>query len=70
MSRATAWVGWIWFAALLLMASGALNAMTGLVAVLGPDDAYINTGVNLIVIAIDIVVIWALVVHGEEVRDG
>ncbi|SDC23757.1 hypothetical protein SAMN05216410_1448 [Sanguibacter gelidistatuariae] len=129
MSRATAWVGWIWFAALLIMASGVLNVMTGLVAVLGRDNAYVDTGVGLvvfdveswgwvhliygvilvlvgaclaagqtwarvlaivlvtlnlltqfitlpaypvwsiIVIAIYLIVIWALIVHGDEVRD-
>lgn len=129
MSRTTAWVGWIWFAAVLMMASGVLNFMTGLVAVIGDDNAYIDTGVNLlvfdvegwgwahlifgivifligvfltlgqtwarllavilvtlnlisqfiwlpaypvwsiIVIAIDVVVLWALIVHGDEVRD-
>lgn len=130
MSRATAWVGWIWFAALLMMTSGALNILTGLVAVIGDDNAYYNTGVGLvvfdveswgwahlvygvililvgaclaagqtwarivaivlvtlnlltqfiilpaypvwsiIVIAINIVVVWALIVHGDEVRDA
>jgi len=129
MARATAWVGWIWFAAVLMMASGVLNFMTGLVAVIGDDNAYIDTGVNLlvfdvegwgwahlifgivifrigaflavgqtwarllavvlvtlnlitqflwlpaypvwsiIVIAIDVVVLWALIVHGDEVRE-
>lgn len=130
MARATAWVGWIWFAAVLMMASGVLNFMTGLVAVIGDDNAYIDTGVSLlvfdvegwgwahlifgivifligvflavgqtwarllavvlvtlnlitqflwlpaypvwsiIVIAIDVVVLWALIVHGDEVRDA
>ena len=130
MSRTTAWVGWIWFAAVLMMASGVLNFMTGLVAVLGRDNAYVDTGVNLlvfdvegwgwahlifgiviflvglcltlgqtwarllgvilvtlnlltqfillpaypvwsiIVIAVDVVVLWALIVHGDEVRDA
>ncbi|WP_066462365.1 DUF7144 family membrane protein [Sanguibacter suarezii] len=129
MARATAWVGWIWFAAVLMMAAGVLNFMTGLVAVIGDDNAYIDTGVNLlvfdvegwgwahlifgivifligaflavgqtwarllavvlvtlnlitqflwlpaypvwsiIVIAIDVVVLWALIVHGDEVRE-
>ena len=129
MARATAWVGWIWFAAVLMMASGVLNFMTGLVAVIGDDNAYIDTGVSLlvfdvegwgwahlifgivifligaflavgqtwarllavvlvtlnlitqflwlpaypvwsiIVIAIDVVVLWALIVHGDEVRE-
>ena len=128
MTRTTAWVGWILFAAVLMMASGVLNFMTGLVAVIGDDNAYINTGVSLlifdvegwgwahlifgiiifivgvcltlgqawarllavilvtlnvltqfvllpsypvwsiIVIAIDIVVLWALIVHGDESR--
>ncbi len=129
MARATAWVGWIWFAAVLMMAAGVLNFMTGLVAVIGDDNAYIDTGVSLlvfdvegwgwahlifgiviflvgaflavgqtwarllavvlvtlnlitqflwlpaypvwsiIVIAIDVVVLWALIVHGDEVRE-
>ena len=130
MSRATAWVGWIWFAAVLMMASGVLNFVTGLVAVLGRDNAYVDTGVTLlvfdvegwgwahlifgivlflvglcltlgqmwarilgvilvtlnlftqfillpaypvwsiIVIAVDVLVLWALIVHGDEVRDA
>ena len=53
MSRTTAWVGWIWFAAVLIMMSGALNAMTGLVAVVGDDDAYIDTGANLVVLDVE-----------------
>ena len=129
MARATAWVGWIWFAAILMMASGVLNFLAGLVAVIGDDNAYIDTGVSLlvfdvegwgwahlifgiiiflvgifltmgqtwarllavvlvtlnlltqflwlpaypvwaiIVIGIDVVVLWALIVHGDEVRD-
>ena len=129
MSRATGWVGWIWFAAILMMASGVLNVITGIVAVVGDDTAYLNTGVSLlifdvegwgwahlvfgiliflvglcltfgqtwarllaiilvtlnmltqfvqlpvypvwsiIVIAIDVLVLWALIVHGDEVRD-
>lgn len=129
MSRATAWVGWVWFAAVLMMASGVLNFLTGLVAVVGDDNAYVDTGVallvfdvegwgwahlifgiiifliglclifgqtwarllaivlvalnlvtqfvllpaypvwSIIVIAIDVIVLWALIVHGDEVRD-
>lgn len=130
MTRTTAWAGWVIFAAVLMMASGVLNFLTGLVAVIGDDNAYIDTGVSLlvfdvegwgwahlifgiviflvglcltlgqtwarilavilvtlnlltqfillpaypvwsiIVIAIDVVVLWALIVHGDEVRDS
>ena len=130
MTRTTAWAGWVIFAAVLMMASGVLNFITGLVAVIGDDNAYIDTGVSLlvfdvegwgwahlifgiviflvglcltlgqtwarllavilvtlnlltqfillpaypvwsiIVIAIDVVVLWALIVHGDEVRDS
>jgi hypothetical protein len=47
MTRASAWVGWVWFASLILMASGAYNVFAGLVAVIGPDDAYVDSGINL-----------------------
>jgi len=126
MARTTAWVGWVVFAALMMMTTGFFTLVAGLAAVVGPDEAYINTQVGLLVldvqawgwihvvlgaillvvggclaagqtwarvvgvllillnlitqfillpaqpwwsliaIAIDVLVIWALVVHGDE----
>ena len=128
MARTTAWVGWVVFAALMMMTTGFFTLVAGLAAVVGPDEAYINTQVGLLVldvqawgwvhvvlgaillvvggclaagqawarvvgvllvllnlvtqfillpaqpwwsviaIAIDVLVVWALVVHGDEVE--
>jgi hypothetical protein len=125
---ATAWVGWVWFAAVMLIMNGAFSALYGLVALF--DDKYYGVSPNgllvfdltgwgwallifgiisvlagsallsgatwarvvavvvaainaighmafasaypvwaLIVIAIDVLVIWAVIAHGEEIRD-
>jgi hypothetical protein len=125
---ATAWVGWVWFAAVMLIMNGAFSALYGLVALF--DDKYYGVSPNgllvfdltgwgwallifgiisvlagsallsgatwarvvavvvaavnaighmafasaypvwaLIVIAIDVLVIWAVIAHGDEIRD-
>lgn len=129
MARTTAWVGWVVFAALMMLTTGFFNIVAGLAAVIGPDDAYVNTSVGLLVfdvqawgwihlvlgivlllvgaclaagqtwarlaaiilvtlnlvtqfvllpaqpwwsvlvIAIDVFVLWALVVHGDETKN-
>jgi hypothetical protein len=127
-TRSTAWVGWVWFAAVMLIMTGSFNAIYGLVALF--DDKYyalgrqgllvfditqwgwillifgilaILTGVALlsgamwarvvavilaglnaighmtfmsaypvwalITIAIDVLVIYALIAHGSEMKD-
>lgn len=53
MARATAWVGWIVFAALMMMTSGFFNAVAGLAAVIGDDDAYLDTRVGLLVFDVE-----------------
>jgi hypothetical protein len=124
----TAWVGWVWFAAVMLIMNGAFSALYGLVALF--DDKYYGVSPNgllvfdltgwgwallifgivsvlagsallsgatwarvvavvvaainaighmafasaypvwaLIVIVIDVLVIWAVIAHGEEIRD-
>jgi hypothetical protein len=124
----TAWVGWVWFAAVMLIMNGAFSALYGLVALF--DDKYYGVTPNgllvfditgwgwallifgivsvlagsallsgatwarvvavvvaainaighmafasaypvwaLIVIVIDVLVIWAVIAHGEEIRD-
>lgn len=68
----TGWVGWIWFAAAVLITNGAFNAIDGLVA-LFKDQVYVQTSKSLVVFdftawgwilliigAIQIVVGWAL----------
>lgn len=125
----TAWVGWIWFAAMMLVLNGFFNALDGLVALFN-NDVYavgkkglvtfnfttwgwiflllgilqVVIGVMLIqgrmwarivamilvmlnafaqitfitafplwsivVIALDVIVLWALCVHGEEMEPG
>jgi hypothetical protein len=127
-AHSTAWVGWVWFAAAMLVMTGSFNAMYGLVALF--DDEYYAIGpqgllvfdltqwgwillllgalavaaglalfsgalwariaavalasINmlaqmvfmpahpvwaLITIAVDVLVIWAVIVHGDEVKD-
>jgi hypothetical protein len=124
----TAWVGWVWFAAVMLIMNGAFSALYGLVALF--DDTYYGVSPNgllvfditgwgwallifgvvsvlagialmsgatwarvvavvvaavnaighmtfasaypvwaLIVIVIDVLVIWAVIAHGDEIRD-
>jgi hypothetical protein len=41
-SRPTAWVGWIWFAACMMIMTGTFNAIYGLVALF--DDTYYTVG--------------------------
>jgi len=125
---ATAWVGWVWFAAVMLIMNGAFSALYGLVALF--DDKYYGVSPNgllvfdltgwgwtllifgvvsvlagialmggatwarvvavvvaavnaighmafasaypvwaMIVIVIDVLVIWAVIAHGDEIRD-
>jgi hypothetical protein len=127
-SRSTAWVGWIWFAAVMMIMTGSFNLIYGLVALF--DDKYytisrqgllvfdltqwgwillifgalavfagialfsgsmwarvvavVLASINaiahmawmsaypvwaLIVIAVDVLVIWAVIVHGSEMKD-
>ncbi|HET6672065.1 MAG TPA: hypothetical protein VFG92_01710 [Agromyces sp.] len=126
----TGWVGWVFFAAIILIVAGVIDVIYGLVAVLGPDSAYFLVpsgslilfdvsgwgwwhlilgvalvlvgialmtgatwarvvaiilaalnGINqlfllpvqpwwsLIVLALDVLVIYALAVHGRELKD-
>lgn len=46
--RVTAWSGWIWFAAILMVLTGAFNAVEGLVALLN-GDFYVTNGAEFIV---------------------
>jgi hypothetical protein len=39
----TGWVGWGWFAAIVLLVAGIFDALYGLVAIFGPDSAYFTT---------------------------
>ncbi len=126
---ATGWVGWIWFAALVLVLVGTYNLIQGLAAIF-EDDVFTTTSAGLlvldltawgwvhtvvgalqvlvglamfsgatwprviaiilvminavaqlawlnahpvwsvIVIVLDVLVLWALVVHGAEAREG
>lgn len=126
---ATGWVGWIWFAALILVLVGTYNLIQGLAAIF-EDDVFTTTSAGLLVldltawgwvhtvvgalqvlvglamfsgatwprviaiilvminavaqlawlnahpvwsvmvIVLDVLVLWALVVHGAEAREG
>lgn len=126
----TGWVGWIWFAGLVLVLVGTINAIEGLAAIV-EDDVFVTTGGagllvfdlttwgwvhllfgvlqilaglalfsgatwaritaiilvmlnvlgqiatlnaqpvwSVIVIVLDLLILWALVVHGEEASEG
>ena len=39
-TEVTGWVGWGWFAALLLLITGVFNALYGLLAIIDPESAY------------------------------
>jgi predicted membrane metal-binding protein len=127
-TKVTGWVGWIWFAGLMLVMLGAFNIIQGFAAIL-TDDVFLPTeegGVlldvtgwgwtnliiglllllagfglfsgatwarilavimvmlnavaqlaslnyhpawGIVIIALDVVVIWALIVHGEETQE-
>jgi hypothetical protein len=47
--RVTGWVGWIWFAGIVMFVAGIWNFFYGLAAVLGPDKRYVATSSNLLV---------------------
>jgi len=127
---ASGWVGWIWFAGLVMVLVGTINAIEGLAAIV-EDDVFVTTGQggllvfdlttwgwvhlllgalqilaglalfsgatwaritaivlvmlsvighiawlnaqpvwSVIVIVLDLLVLWALVVHGDEAREG
>ena len=127
---ASGWVGWIWFAGVVLVLVGTINAIEGLAAIV-EDDVFVTTGQggllvfdlttwgwvhlllgalqilaglalfsgatwarvtaivlvmlsvighiawlnaqpvwSVIVIVLDLLVLWALVVHGDEAREG
>lgn len=128
-TRSTAWAGWVWFAAVMLIMNGTFNAIYGLVALV--DDQYYTVGpqgllvfdltqwgwvllifgvlavlsgvalfggalwarivavvlasINviahiafmsaqpvwaLIAIVVDVLVIWAVIAHGDELKDN
>ena len=74
----SAWAGWVVFAGTMAIVAGAFNILQGLVA--GVVIAGVNTIVQLgflaaypvwsiLIIALDVVVIYALIVHGRELAD-
>ncbi|HEY7592221.1 MAG TPA: hypothetical protein VH969_03640 [Actinophytocola sp.] len=126
--RSTAWVGWVWFAAVMIIMNGVFNALYGLVALfddefyaVGPRGlllfdltqwgwillifgilsvlagvalirgamwarvvAVVLAGINalahmsfmsaypvwaLLSVAIDVLIIWAIIAHGGEMKD-
>ncbi|MGR0318622.1 DUF7144 family membrane protein [Agromyces sp. ZXT2-3] len=43
-TETTGWVGWGWFAGIVLLTAGIFDVIYGLMAVIGPDSAYFVTG--------------------------
>jgi hypothetical protein len=48
-TQVTGWVGWGWFAALLLLIAGVFDAIKGFIAVLMPNSAYFVTAEGALV---------------------
>lgn len=46
-TETTGWVGWGYFAAIVLLIAGIFDAIYGLMAIIGPDTAYFLTSENL-----------------------
>jgi hypothetical protein len=59
----TGWVDWGIFAAIMMILSGVLNALYGLFLHHPRVPLW-----SLTVIALDVLVIWALTAHGRELR--
>ncbi|TDE95947.1 hypothetical protein EXU48_06760 [Occultella glacieicola] len=128
--KVTAWVGWIWFAGLIMLSSGVFNVLSGIYAVGARDVSVVEVGTqillldvnswgwvhiavgallvlvaicllagqfwarlaavivvganmvtqflylpltpwwSIVVLALDVVVLWALIVHGEEAESA
>ncbi|WP_350346762.1 hypothetical protein ABIQ69_08875 [Agromyces sp. G08B096] len=49
-SATTGWVGWGWFAAIILLTAGIIDVIYGLIAVIGPDSAYFLSGTGDLVL--------------------
>lgn len=49
-SQVTGWVGWIWFAGVVLVTIGLFNAISGLVAVFSPDSLVGVTEAGVVVL--------------------
>ncbi|MFF2389274.1 hypothetical protein [Agromyces sp. NPDC058104] len=46
-TETTGWVGWGYFAAIMLLVAGIFDAIYGLMAIIGPDSAYFVTNEGL-----------------------
>ncbi|GAA1782205.1 DUF7144 family membrane protein [Agromyces lapidis] len=46
-TETTGWVGWGYFAAIMLLVAGIFDAIYGLMAIIGPDSAYFLTNEGL-----------------------
>lgn len=52
-TQVTGWVGWVWFAGILLIIEGAFDILFGFIALLAPDSAYFR-GANGALVAYDV----------------
>jgi hypothetical protein len=48
-TRVTGWVGWVWFAGILLVVEGAFDILFGFMALLAPDTAYFRGSTGALV---------------------
>jgi hypothetical protein len=72
------WAGWVVFAGVMAVIAGFFNIIQGLVAgvVIAGVNAITQLGFlaaypvwSILIIALDVVVIYALIVHGREMAD-
>ena len=73
----SAWAGWVVFAGTMAIIAGVFNIIQGLVAgVIAGVNTIVQLGFlaaypvwSILIIALDVVVIYALIVHGRELAD-
>lgn len=59
--KQSGWVGWIRFAAVILILNGAFSLMHGIVAILAPDSYFVSTGGALLILDLDGWGWWSLI---------
>jgi uncharacterized membrane protein len=61
-TQVTGWVGWAWFAGLILLIAGVFDAARGFIALLMPDSAYFLTAEGALVVDVQSWGWWHLII--------
>src|SRR5688572_6409160 len=61
-TEVTGWVGWAWFAGLVLLIAGVFDAARGFIALLMPDSAYFLTAEGALVVDVQSWGWWHLII--------